>query len=205
MTDSKDQGTSHSVMISESKEIDEIDAINPAGHSPSGRSSLAHKPPSSSGQASTDEYEALRREALNAHKTYIGQSLSTTVDIAFKLSKIRTFAFLLVAGLVVFIWQQFLALLIGGVFYRLIADTQPHVWTGVIVLFSFPALVQTIFMVLIVVNARISIFQHRRREVWNVVMNRSKAAAKAFRRPHKEHHNRSEIPEEYMDVVNIDA
>jgi hypothetical protein len=192
-------------MISESKETDGIDAINPARHSPSGRSSLAHKPPSSSGQASTDEYEALRREALNAHKTYIGQSLSTTVDIAFKLSKIRTFTFLLVAGLVVFVWQQFLALLIGGVFYRLIADTQPRVWTGVIVLFSFPTLVQTIYMVHIVVNARISTFQHRRGEVWNVVTNRSKDAAKAFRRLHKAHDNRSEISEEYMDVVNIDA
>lgn len=76
-----------------------------------------------------------------------GQRLSTTVDIAFRLSKGRSLTFLLAAGLVVFIWQQFLALLIGGAFYRLMAGMQPRVWTGVIVFFSIPPLVRMGFMV----------------------------------------------------------
>jgi len=78
---------------------------------------------------------------------HIGQSLSTTVDIAFSLSKGRTLTFLLAVGLVMFIWQQFLALLIGGAFYRLMAGVHPRVWTGVIVFFSIPPLVRISFMV----------------------------------------------------------
>lgn len=64
----KDRGTSHSVTISESKETDGIDDIKPAGHSPSERSSLAHKPPYFPGLAETDEYEARRREAFNENR-----------------------------------------------------------------------------------------------------------------------------------------
>lgn len=69
MTDNKDQGTSHFVAISEFEETDGIDAIKKAGHSSSGRSSLAHKPPSSSGPTETDEYKARQHEAFNAHNT----------------------------------------------------------------------------------------------------------------------------------------
>ncbi|KAM7216256.1 hypothetical protein V8F06_008375 [Rhypophila decipiens] len=77
--------------------------------------------------------------------------LSITADIGFKLSKARTIASLLVVGSVVFLWQQFLALLMGGAFYRLMGGafyrlmggTQPRVWTGAIVIFSVPAAVQT--------------------------------------------------------------
>ena len=70
---------------------------------------------------------------------YIGGRLSPTVDIAFKLSKARTVAFLLTTGLIVFVWQQFLALLTGGAFHKLMAGTQHWPWTGVIIFFAVPA------------------------------------------------------------------
>ena len=76
---------------------------------------------------------------------YIGTKLSTTIDISLRLGKGQTLSFLLAAVLIVLVWQQFTALLIGGAFFRVIAESTPRIWTGVIVFFSFPAAVQITF------------------------------------------------------------
>jgi hypothetical protein len=47
------------------------------------------------------------------YMAYIGTKLSTTIDISLRLGKAQTLSFLLVAVLIVFVWQQFTALLIG--------------------------------------------------------------------------------------------
>jgi hypothetical protein len=51
---------------------------------------------------------------------YIGTKLSTTIDISLRLGKGQTLSFLLAAVSIVFVWQQFTALLIGGAFFRVI-------------------------------------------------------------------------------------
>jgi hypothetical protein len=79
------------------------------------------------------------------YMAYIGTKLSTTIDISLRLGKAQTLSFLLVAVLIVFVWQQFTALLIGGAFFRVMAESSPRIWTGVIVFFSFPAAVQIMF------------------------------------------------------------
>jgi hypothetical protein len=79
------------------------------------------------------------------YMAYIGTKLSTTIDISLRLGKGKTLSFLLAAVLIVFAWQQFTALLIGGAFFRVMAESPPRIWTGVIVFFSFPAAVQITF------------------------------------------------------------
>ena len=79
------------------------------------------------------------------YMAYIGTKLSTTIDISLRLGKGQTLSFLLAAVSIVFIWQQFTALLIGGAFFRVMAESSPRIWTGVIVFFSFPTAVQIMF------------------------------------------------------------
>src|ERR1700733_7556157 len=79
------------------------------------------------------------------YMAYIGTKLSTTIDISLRLGKGQTLSFLLAAVSIVFVWQQFTALLIGGAFFRVMAESSPRIWTGVIVFFSFPATVQIMF------------------------------------------------------------
>jgi hypothetical protein len=79
------------------------------------------------------------------YMAYIGTKLSTTIDISLRLGKGQTLSFLLAAVSIVFVWQQFTALLIGGAFFRVMAESSPRTWTGVIVFFSFPAAVQIMF------------------------------------------------------------
>lgn len=73
----KEQTTPCSAAISESKETDEIDAIEQEGQRPSGQPNFAHKPPYSLRPGKLNKYVAprLRRETFDAHKADPGVSL----------------------------------------------------------------------------------------------------------------------------------
>ncbi|KAK4213653.1 hypothetical protein QBC37DRAFT_482851, partial [Rhypophila decipiens] len=145
---SKDQVGSQS----ELQEGDPIDNIETVRHSPGRPLTPMESTPYSGARA-----RAIRRRLERYPEKYDTQGewfyipsvlsdvvkLSITVDIGFRLNKARTIASLLVVGSIVLLWQQFLALLMGGAFYRLMGGTQPRVWTGVIVIFSVPAAVRT--------------------------------------------------------------
>jgi hypothetical protein len=65
--------------------------------------------------------------------------------------------YLLVMGSIVFVWQQFLALLIGGAFHKPLAGTQPWVWTGVIIFLAVPALLQAFSMLQMTFNTIVKV------------------------------------------------
>jgi hypothetical protein len=56
----------------------------------------------------------------------------------------KGYVFLIVVGLVVFVWQLFMALLIGGAFFTAMEDSPPRNWTGVSFSFCFSAVAPTI-------------------------------------------------------------